>query len=99
MLQRRMLVLLSAILFVKNLQGLQIYKYGSVRIPYMEVIGERRKRHFVYANLLIWSVVVPLQQFIRTLQLVIISESVFLFIGLAPNVIVPNWYNNNTAVT
>ena len=54
MLHRRMLVLLSTILFVKNLQGLKIYKYGSVRIPYMEVIGERGKRHFVYANLLIW---------------------------------------------
>ena len=53
MLHRRMLVLLSTILFVKNLQGLKIYKYGSVRIPYMEVIGERGKRHFVYANLLI----------------------------------------------
>ena len=53
MLHRRMLVLLSAILFVKNLQGLQIYKYGGMRIPYMEVIGERGKRHFVYANLLI----------------------------------------------
>ena len=35
-----------------------MYKYGSVRIPYIEVTGARGKRHFVYANLVIYKMAV-----------------------------------------
>ena len=52
MFRRQTLGLLPAILFCQE-QGLYIYKYENVRIPYIEVTETKGKRHFVYANLLI----------------------------------------------